>query len=125
MKEVLLWIDQFWCASSLMHAKELCAFANPKQNPLNLAILRLFSVIALLCELLGIFLLVHGAISHQPEVFALGVAIKVIGYLSAGLFHNQSGIFLHLWWTEHLTAFRQYQKEFNGILSQLGLVAVK
>lgn len=104
-----------------MSAENLCTHSSSSQDVLELARLRIYSIVSLFFELAGIFLIVYGALHHDPKIFLLGVLIKICSYLTAGVWHNKAGIYLQLWWTRHLATLRQYQKEFSGILNELGL----
>jgi energy-coupling factor transporter ATP-binding protein EcfA2 len=118
---MLLYLDKIWCGNSLLSCKAILPLSNNAKEITGLARLRLLSMGAVLGELTGLLLLLYGAMGAIASYFIIGISLKIISHLVAGIIHNRSGAFLSLWWLRHLSILRTYQRELSGLLNHCGL----
>lgn len=120
-KSRLLLFDKIWCAHALLPAEELLSLDDDSSAVNKLALLRFFSSLSVALELLGLFLILYGAMWSLPFYFLGGVCLKIGSNLTAGTLLNRSGALLNLWWTKRLEVLRKYQRELSAPLSLSGL----
>lgn len=121
MTDIWLFLDKIWCNGSLLSSTDILPLCSSLKETRSLTKLRIFSAVAVSLELIGLSLLLYGAMWNVPLFFVLGVSLKIISHLGAGILHNHSGVFLNLWWTRQLFLINTYQKEFSGLLNHVGL----
>ncbi|MFV0339898.1 MAG: hypothetical protein ACK5MA_04590 [Parachlamydiaceae bacterium] len=124
-KSRLLLLDRLWCANSLLAAEELLPLCSNSKAIRKLALMRVFSAISVVTELLGLFLILYGAMWSLPIYFLSGVCIRIASNLAAGTLLNRTGAWLHFWWTKRIEMLRKYQRELSAPLSMRGFTDVE
>lgn len=120
-KTRLLLFDRMWCGHALLPAEELLSLSDDSSAVNKFAFMRVYSALSVFLELIGLFLILYGAMWGLPSYFLVGVCLKIGSNLAAGTLLNQSGAWLNLWWTKRLDVLRKYQRELSAPLSLSGL----